>query len=200
MTCKIRLGIALAGAPLFGILTALVPSAGNAADVNAGAKLVQSNGCAGCHGTNFQGGVGPKLSGIEHRRSAAQIADAIKNPKAPMPRFPFTNAQVGDVVAYLSNLDGGAGASRPVATLTPVKPSDHAVLSVRFPGTPPKSVSALPVMQMGGSTMHTARVTLHPTRDPHVFEGNVTFSMGGPWTIEILYDGKRMTLPVEAGG
>lgn len=173
-------------------------STGARADVNAGAKLVQDNGCMGCHGATFQGGVGPKLYGIEHRLSAAQIAAAIQNPKAPMPKFPFSDAQISDVVAYLSSLDGGGG--RPVATLTPARPSKSAVLTVRFPGTPPKHVTAVPGMQMGGSTMTTPMVTLHPTSDPHVWKGNVSFSMGGPWTINVVYDGKHLTLPVNVAG
>lgn len=168
------------------------------ADVNAGAALVQRSGCAGCHGASFQGGIGPKLYGIEHRLKAAQIAAAIENPKAPMPKIAFTRSQLADVVAYLSSLDGGGG--RPVATLNPAKPGARAVLTVRFPGTPPKHVSALPVMQMGESSMHTPVVVLHPTADPHVWRGTVTFSMGGPWTIDVKYDGGVLKIPVDAAG
>src|SRR5580692_11368675 len=38
-----------------------------AADANAGAALVQANGCAGCHGATLRGGIGPNLAGIEAR-------------------------------------------------------------------------------------------------------------------------------------
>jgi mono/diheme cytochrome c family protein len=179
----------------------LAPSPSNAADGAAGGKIVQTNGCTGCHGASFEGGVGPKLAGIEHRRTPAEITAAIVNPKAPMPRYPLTGAQVADVVAYLSALDGGAAMSHPVATLTPAKPGDRAVLSVRFPGTPPKRVTALASMRMGGSSMHGGLVTLRATKsDPHVFEGPLEFSMGGAWTVDITYDGKHMTLPVNASG
>lgn len=173
-------------------------TAAASADVNAGAKLVQANGCAGCHGATFQGGIGPKLYGIEHRRTAAQIADAIEKPKAPMPKFPLSGTQVQGIVAYLSSLDGGG--SQPVATLDPVKPGKNAVLSVRFPGTLPKRVTAVPAMQMGGSSMTTAPITLRPTSDPHIWKGNVSFSMGGPWTIDVIYDGKHLTVPVNVPG
>ncbi|HEX3464671.1 MAG TPA: cytochrome c [Candidatus Elarobacter sp.] len=168
-----------------------------AADVNAGATLVQSNGCAGCHGATFQGGIGPKLYGIEHRLKRERIAAAIKTPKAPMPKFPFSDGQISDVVAYLTSLDGGGG--RPVATLSPRNPGKSAVLTVRFPGTPPKHVVAIPVMQMGASSMTTPTVVLHPTGDPHVWTGTVAFSMGGPWTIDVKYDGGLLKLPVTAG-
>ena len=171
-----------------------------ASDANAGAKLVQINGCTGCHGATYQGGIGPKLYGIEHRRSALQIAQAIADPKPPMPKVALNKEQIGDIVAYLSSLDGGASESGPIVTLSPAKPSDHATLTVRFPGDPPKHVTALPTMKMGAGTMTTAQVVLHPTSDPHVWKGNVTFSMGGPWEIELVYDGKRLTVPVNVGG
>jgi mono/diheme cytochrome c family protein len=169
-----------------------------AADVNAGAALVQRSGCTGCHGAAFQGGIGPKLYGIEHRLTPDRIGAAIKTPKAPMPKLPFTDAQISDVVAYLSSLDGGGGG--PVATLDPVKPRTSAVLTVRFPGTPPQHVSAVPVMQMGASSMATPAVTLHRTHDPHVWTGTVTFSMGGPWAIDVKYDRGVLKVPVVVAG
>jgi len=185
-------------APLLALPLGLAASA--AGDPAAGALLVQSNGCTGCHGANFQGATGPKLYGIEHQLSAAQIADAIANPQAPMPKFPLDAAQIADVVAYLSSLDGGRGGAGPVATLEPAKPSSHATLTVRFPGTAPRSVTAQPAMQMGGSSMSAAKVTLRPTSDPHVWQGKVSFSMGGPWTIDVTYDGKHLTVPVNVAG
>lgn len=171
-----------------------------AGDTNNGAKLVQANGCAGCHGANLMGGsIGPKLYGIEHQLSRDQIADFIVHPRPPMPNFGFTAGQVSDIVAYLSGLDGGANATQPVVTLSPNPPVDIATISVRFPGTPPKNVSVLPVMQMGTSTMQTRLVQLQPSTDPHVFTGRVVFSMGGPWTLKLQYDGTTMDVPVTVG-
>ena len=172
-------------------LLSAVPAA--AADVNAGAKLVQANGCAGCHGAAFGGGIGPKLVGIEHHRSAAVIAAAIFNPKAPMPKFPFTAPQVADIVAYLSALDGST--ARPVATVHFTAP-EIAVLTVRFAGTPPTAVTALPSMGMSNSTMEDKPVTLIPSANRHVWRGTVHFSMGGAWTIDVVYGGKHLTVPV----
>lgn len=170
------------------------------ADVNNGAKLVQANGCAGCHGANLMGGsIGPKLYGIEHRLSSAQITDFIVHPRSPMPNFGFTQQQVNDIVAYLSGLDGGANATQPVVTLSPNPPVDVATITVRFPGTPPKNVTVLPVMQMGTSAMQTRVVQLTPSTDPQVFTGRVVFSMGGPWTLKLQYDGKTMDVPVTVG-
>ena len=182
------------------LIVAWLPSRAVAADANAGALLVQQHGCTGCHGAQFQGGAGPQLRGIEHRLSAAQIANAVAHPVAPMPQFGFTNAQTADIVAYLSGLDGGSKQNVPVATLSPAKPSNQAMLTIRFPGSPPQSVTALPTMLMGSSSMSGAKVTLAATADPHVWRGVVHFSMGGAWTIEVLYDGKKMSVPVNVAG
>lgn len=180
---------------------ALAPSAAPNGDANEGAKLVQANGCEGCHGAALKGGgVGPALFGIEHRLTPAQIADFIVHPRAPMPNFGFTQDQVSDIVAYLSNLDGGAGSSAPVVTFDPAKPVDVATISVQFPGTPPKDVSVLPLMQMGSSSMQTREVPLtQSATDPHVFTGRLVFSMGGPWTVRVQYDGKTLDVPLTVG-
>lgn len=173
----------------------------NSGDVNAGAKLVQANGCEGCHGAHLMGGsVGPKLYGIEHQLSADQISDFIVHPRAPMPNFGFTQQQVSDIVAYLSSLDGGANSTAPVVTFDPATPTDVATITVRFPGTPPSSVSVLPIMQMGSSTMQTRTVQLQQSStDTHVFTGKVVFSMGGPWTIRLQYDGQTLDVPLNVG-
>jgi mono/diheme cytochrome c family protein len=170
-------------------------------DANNGANLVQSNGCAGCHGANLKGGtVGPALYGIEHKLSSTQIADFIKNPRAPMPNFEFSDGQIADIVAYLSNLDGGAERAAPVVSFDPAVPTDEATITVRFAGTPPKDVSVLPIMQMGKSTMQTRPVHLTPSaNDPHTFTGRVVFSMGGPWTVKVQYDGNTFDVPLNVG-
>jgi hypothetical protein len=181
------------------LLAVVAPGFAAGPDPNAGEKLVQANGCTGCHGAKFEGGIGPKLLGVEHRLSAEKIADAILHPKAPMPQFGFTQAQADNITAYLSGLDGGERGSGPVATLTPATPTSSAVLSVRF-AVPPKSVTADASMQMGHSPMHAPLVTLKPTADPHVWSGTVEFAMGGAWTIVVTYDGKTMNVPVAVGG
>lgn len=172
-----------------------------AADANAGAKLVQANGCEGCHGTGLKGGgIGPKLFGIEHSLTQDQIAGFILHPKAPMPNFGFSDAQAHDIAAYLSSLDGGAQNAAPVVTFDPSTPTDVATISVRFPGTPPKDVSVLPIMQMGASTMQTRVVHLAPSAsDPNLFSGKIVFSMGGPWTVRVQYDGKTLDVPLNVG-
>jgi hypothetical protein len=188
--------IALVGA----LLLTLRTGGSASADSNAGAKLVAQNGCTSCHGAKFQGSAGfPALYGIEHRRSRAQIVATLVSPKAPMPNYGFTLAQAGDIADYLSSLDGGATQNQPVITIAPQHPSDYADVSVRFPGTPPKSVTAVASMSMGHMPMNSAKVTFKPTSDPHVYTGRISFEMGGAWTIHIVYDGKTIDQPIVVG-
>jgi mono/diheme cytochrome c family protein len=170
-------------------------------DANNGAQLVQSNGCAGCHGAGLKGGrIGPALFGIEHRMTSDQIADFIVHPRAPMPSFGFSTTQVSDIVAYLASLDGGINNTAPIVTFSPQAPVDSATISVTFPGTLPTSVSVLPVMHMGTGTHHTAMVQLQPSpSDPRTFTGRITFSMGGPWIVQIEYDGRELDIPLNVG-
>ena len=118
-----------------------------------------------------------------------------------MPSYGFSDAQIADIVAYLSGLDGGAAAQRrPVVTFNPTVPTEDATITVTFSGAPPRVVKAQPLMQMGRDAMSTPTVLLQPSAtDPHVFTGRVHFSMGGPWKVRIEYDGSTMTVPLNVG-
>ncbi|HEY5340455.1 MAG TPA: c-type cytochrome [Candidatus Aquilonibacter sp.] len=182
------------------IALSLGATAAARADVNAGAALVQKNGCQGCHGANFEGTSGfPALYGIEHKRSHDQIVDAIQHPKAPMPNFGFTSGQAGDIADYLASLDGGASQNRPTITITPAHPIDDVEITVHFPGTPPKHVTAVATMSMGSMPMHSPTVVLKQGGDSHLYTGKIEFSMGGPWTIRVKYDGKQLDQPISVG-
>jgi mono/diheme cytochrome c family protein len=197
-----RLLLMSAAVALPGLLSGFyAPAFADSGDANAGGKLVQANGCEGCHGVGLKGAaMGPALYGLERKLTTDQIANAIKSPKSPMPNFGFSGSQIADLVAYISSLDGGASNSVPVVTFNPAVPRDIATISIRFPGTPPKSVTVLPVMQMGTSTMQTRQVMLtQSSTDPHTFAGRVVFSMGGPWTVRVQYDGRTMNVPLNVG-
>ena len=170
-------------------------------DANNGAKLVQANGCAGCHGAGLRGGgIGPALYGLEHHMTNPQISDFIAHPRPPMPNFGFNDGQIGDIVAYLTSLDGGINNTGPVVTFDPPQPVDVATITVTFPGTPPSHVAVLPVMQMGTGAMQTRLVQLQPSAsDPHVFSGRIVFSMGGPWTVRVQYDDQSLVVPLNIG-
>jgi|SRR5579872_4559694 len=168
-------------------------------DAGAGAKLVQSSGCEGCHGAGFTGGVGPKLVGIEKKLTPDQIAAAIRNPKPPMPNFGFDDKQLADLVAYLSGLDGGTG--KPVVKILPVEPTSDATVLVTFTGTPPTDAQVQATMQMGKMSHGTGWVPLTKTDDPHVLAAKVHFTMGGPWTVEVRYaNGRVIDVPVTVNG
>jgi len=173
-------------------------------DPKAGAALVQSSNCSGCHGGRFQGDLGPNLIGIEKRRTPVQIAGVITNPEPPMPKFDFSTQQVADVVAYLSQLDGGSGAGgggvQPKISLSPAKPTDSAVVSVSFPGTPPPDATVETSMSMGHSRMGSDPIKLKKTADPHKLSAKVPFEMGGAWMIKVRYDKTHeVDMPVTVG-
>lgn len=182
---------------IFALILAAAPAlAGN----NAGAALVQKNGCQGCHGTTFQGTAGfPALYGIERRLSHDQIVTAILHPAAPMPNYGFTPAQASDIADYLSGLDGGASRERPTIAITPAHPEDRAKVTVHFAGTAPQKVEAVASMAMGGSTMKSPMVELQRSADGHTFTGTLSFSMGGSWTLHVIYDGKTIDEPLSVG-
>ncbi len=167
-------------------------------DANNGAKLVQNNGCMGCHGARCEGGLGPQLYGIEHVLSFSQIFDFIRHPRPPMPNFGFSDGQINDIVAYLSNLDGGGGGGAPVVTFAPERPVEDATIRVRFASEHPQAVMARAIMQMGVGSHHVD-VVLHQTADPHVWQGSMHFSMAGPWTIQIIYGDKHADIPLQVG-
>ena len=55
-------------------------------------------------------------------------------------------------------------------------------------------------MQMGSTSMQTRLVHLKASADdPHVFSGTIVFSMGGPWTVRVQYDGKSLDVPLNVG-
>jgi cytochrome c oxidase subunit 2 len=116
------------------IATALVALAGcgaNASSVDLdlsplgaeGRAITRSNGCASCHGTAGQGGVGPPFVGLFGSEvelddgttvvaDAAYITESIKDPGAkqvagyrlPMPSNNLTDEQITAVIAYIEDL------------------------------------------------------------------------------------------------
>ena len=115
-----------------------------------------------------------------------------------MPDFGFSDTQITDIIAYLSNLDGGGAGDAPVVSFDPASPSDHATITVRFPTSHPQQVTARASMQMGVGSHHVD-VVLHQTSDPHVWQGVVHFTMGGPWVIHVLYGDKHADIPLSVG-
>ncbi len=71
-------------------------------DVGAGQSLYSSN-CAGCHGTNAEGGVGPALAGVSDSNA---VIDTILNGTENMPGFAssLSDADISDILAFLGSL------------------------------------------------------------------------------------------------
>jgi alcohol dehydrogenase (cytochrome c) len=70
-------------------------------------KAVFGQLCTACHGPTGEGGIGPPLKGEAARKSAAEVAAFIKDPKSPMPKLypsPLTDKDVADVAAYVETL------------------------------------------------------------------------------------------------
>lgn len=48
-------------------------------------ELYKTNSCIGCHGGNYEGGMGPKLAGVADHLSVDEVKDIIANGKGSMP-------------------------------------------------------------------------------------------------------------------
>jgi len=100
--------------------------------------------------------------------------------------------------AGLGAFDGGVSGG-PVITLDPPSPKDRATVTVRFAREVPKHVTIRASMQMG-TMSHHSDADLHPTKDPHVWQGTVEFSMGGAWVLTLNYDDKHVEVPLNVSG
>ena len=112
-------GVGVSGVKVGGNQTAAPPTGTSVAASAGGPGLFAAN-CAGCHGAQAQGGVGPKLAGLAKNWTAPQFAHAVLDGQAPegralaetMPRFktagfdgvPPTDEQVTAILTYLKKL------------------------------------------------------------------------------------------------
>ena len=67
----------------------------------AGARLFRTQ-CAGCHGSQGQGNLGPSLIGVESRLSVADQTAVVQNGRGRMPAFTstLTESDIAAVVDY----------------------------------------------------------------------------------------------------
>lgn len=91
-----------------------------------GEQLARSNGCAGCHGSDFGGGAGPSLVGLAGSdvtladgttvvadtdyltRSIAQpSADLVADYNLKMPANTLSDAEIADIVTFIETLADG---------------------------------------------------------------------------------------------
>jgi cytochrome c oxidase subunit 2 len=90
-----------------------------------GRRLAQSSGCAGCHGSNFEGGAGPSLVGLAGSEvlltdgttviaDDAYLATSISDPAKQlvdgytlkMPANNLSDDEVADIVEFINTLAG----------------------------------------------------------------------------------------------
>lgn len=93
------LGFALLLAGVAGM--AQTPPAGNAEN---GKRVFMKQGCFRCHGTEGQGGAGPRLA--PNPLATAALIKYVRNPSGQMPAFTtqVTDAELADVRAYLATI------------------------------------------------------------------------------------------------
>lgn len=61
--------------------------------------------CAGCHGTEASGRVGPSLRDVSSRKSKVSIIDQVISGKTPpMPQFQPSPQEMADLLSYLTSL------------------------------------------------------------------------------------------------
>ena len=65
---------------------------------------IYSSKCSQCHGGNYEGGAGPQLAGVGERLSPEEIRDVLVNGRGAMPKGLVSEANLDDMVEWLSNL------------------------------------------------------------------------------------------------
>ncbi|MGZ0086419.1 cytochrome c550 [Caldibacillus thermoamylovorans] len=60
--------------------------------------------CAGCHGQNYEGGVGPSLKGVGGRLSTDQIKAVLQNGRGQMPKGLVPPEHIDAMAKWLSGL------------------------------------------------------------------------------------------------
>ncbi len=73
-------------------------------DANRGHAIFQLN-CAGCHGVEANGKVGPSLRNVARRRSQWSLIQQITSGKTPpMPKFQASPSEMADLLSYIKTL------------------------------------------------------------------------------------------------
>ncbi|MGD6853650.1 cytochrome c550 [Bacillus infantis] len=73
-------------------------------EVAANPEDIYKQSCIGCHGDQYQGGVGPALTGVGDRYSQDEIADIVVNGKGSMPPGLVPQEKAGEMAEWLAGL------------------------------------------------------------------------------------------------
>jgi cytochrome c551 len=83
--------------------TPSAPSGGNATYDAAAAETLYKNSCAGCHGQNLEGMVGPNLTAVGAKYSKEQILEILEKGKGNMPPGLAKGADAETLAAWLAD-------------------------------------------------------------------------------------------------
>lgn len=73
-------------------------------NVARGYEIFQIN-CAGCHGQQADGSVGPSLHNVHKRKSKVRLIEQVISGKTPpMPKFQPSTQEMADLLSYLAKL------------------------------------------------------------------------------------------------
>lgn len=128
---------------------------------SAGRAIFVSNGCAACHGTNAQGThFAPSLIHISQKYPPAQLTNLLHHPKPAMraggmPAVTVNDAQMKQLVAYLSDLGTAPGKEAPAAAqATQPAPGHHpASAAGGAPGNQAKAHEAVKTAPLSAEAM-----------------------------------------------
>lgn len=153
-----------ASAPAAGGTEAAAPAAGGAPSAEGGKTFFASN-CAGCHGANAEGGVGPKLDQAA-AWNLTQFGEAVHEGKAPdktlaamMPHFTkaqVSDAQLADMHAFLQQTFGVKAEAAPAATTPAPAAAPAAANTATTPTTTPAAAPAAEGDSAAGKEKFTA--------------------------------------------
>ncbi len=74
------------------------------ADPGVGHAIFEIN-CAGCHGINGNGRVGPSLQNVSNHKSRIDLIQQVVSGKTPpMPKFQPNSQEMADLLSYLETL------------------------------------------------------------------------------------------------
>ncbi len=76
-------------------------SSGSASSSDGTGKTAFAEHCAGCHGPDRQGGVGPSLQAEGQKRDADGVAQIIKAPPPGMPKLPLSGPEISAIASFV---------------------------------------------------------------------------------------------------
>ncbi len=66
---------------------------------------IYTSSCMSCHGTEYEGGMGPELKNVEERLSEEEIKDVLKNGRGAMPGDLVPEEVLDDMTEWLITLE-----------------------------------------------------------------------------------------------